>query len=499
MKKKSQKEPWQAYVETLPLPDQEKLAEYWAQFASHCRLSSREKKTMREDIERAFLYYAKAGLDLDQALALLDTKFLGGFYARPPVLWFHLDDAAKIYPLSMERGRMAVFRLSVTLKEKVVPELLQMALTFTMKRFPSFATTLKKGVFWHYLDTTKRRFSVEQEKDIPCQPLKVSHSGSQSFRALYWENRISVEFFHVLTDGSGGLIFLKTLVAEYLRLRGVEIPPTDTLWDINAAFSPEELENAFAKVPVGKIASGFMDKAALQMTGKLSQHKPCRILHMKMDAEQLKKAAEKYQATVTQYLLGLMFLAEKGATDEWQGDANIQVPVNMRKFYPSKTVRNFSLYCGIRLPIGEITDLAGILPSIREQMGKKAAAEAMAEMLTATEKLVRMLKYIPLVVKEPVAKLVYGFLGDQIFSNTLSNLGVVELPRVMAEQIQDMDFVLGTAITNRVSCALLTVNQRAVLSVSKQTVDPSFEEQLYALLSAEGIDVQVEGSPLYED
>ena len=102
---------------------------------------------------------------------------------------------------------------------------MQMALTFTMKRFPSFATTLKKGVFWHYLDTTKRRFSVEQEKDIPCQPLKVSHSGSQSFRALYWENRISVEFFHVLTDGSGGLIFLKTLVAEYLRLRGVEIPP----------------------------------------------------------------------------------------------------------------------------------------------------------------------------------------------------------------------------------------------------------------------------------
>ena len=102
---------------------------------------------MREDIERAFLYYAKIGLDLDQALALLDTKFLGGFYARPPVLWFPLDDAAKIYPLSMERGRMAVFRLSVTLKEKVVPELLQMALTFTMKRFPSFATTLKKGCF----------------------------------------------------------------------------------------------------------------------------------------------------------------------------------------------------------------------------------------------------------------------------------------------------------------------------------------------------------------
>ena len=134
----------------------------------------------------------------------------------------------------MARGRMSVFRLSVYLKRPVVPVLLQMALSFTVRRFPSFATTLKKG-FWHYLDTAKRRFSVEQGKRRSLSAIKgFPSSGSQSFRVLYWENRISVEFFHVLTDGTGGMTFLKVLVAEYLRLTGVEVVPGDALWDINA-------------------------------------------------------------------------------------------------------------------------------------------------------------------------------------------------------------------------------------------------------------------------
>ena len=70
----------------------------------------------------------------------------------------------------MRHGRMAVFRLSAYLKEPVAPALLQMALTFTIKRFPSFATTVKKGFFWHYLDTAKRRYAIEPEVEMPCKP-----------------------------------------------------------------------------------------------------------------------------------------------------------------------------------------------------------------------------------------------------------------------------------------------------------------------------------------
>ena len=430
---------------------------------------------------------------------MLDPKNLGGFYARPSAKWFALDDAAKIYPFSMEHGKMSVFRLAVYLKTEIVPELLQMALNFSIRRFPCFATTLKKGFFWHYLDTTKRRFSVMPESDIPCQPLKVSSSGSQSFRVLYYRNRISLEFFHVLTDGTGGMAFLKVLVAEYLRLCGISCKPDESLWDINGIPSTQEFENAFAKVTPSKNSSGFVNKTAVQMNGQLTQTKPCRVIHFKMNAEQLKAVAKRYNTTVTIYLLALMFLSGKAATDETKGESSIQVPINMRKFYPSKTVRNFSMYCGIRLPLEEIENIPDIIAAISEQFSVKASQDAMTEMVTSTEKLVNTFKLVPLVIKHPLVKLVSGFLGDKIFTNTLSNLGVVTFPEKMAEQIESMDIVLGTASTNRAGCALVTACNVATFSITKMTVDPTFEEKMYDLLTADGIEISAEGSAIYED
>lgn len=479
--------------------DLQLLKEFFADFNAHCLISKVETKKIREDFEKAILYYVKNGVSLEEALELLDTKYLGGFYARSSALWFALDDAAKVYPLSMEHGRMSVFRLSVYLKEQINPILLQMALNFTIKRFPSFATTLKKGVFWHYLDTTKRHFCIEPENDMPCQPLKVSHSGSQSFRVLYFNNRISVEFFHVLTDGSGGLTFLKVLTAEYLRLKGVKITKDDSLWDVNAIPSSEEFENAFSKAPQSKNASGFVDKAALQMNGKLAKVKPCRIIHFKMSVDSLKTAAKKYNCTVSGYLLACMFIATKAATDNFRGEISIQVPVDMRKFYPSKTVRNFSMYCGVRVPINDIEDINSVIERITNQLKEKTSQESMTKMITATEKMVNGIKLIPLVIKQPVTKIIYGFLGDNIFTNTLSNLNVVNIPEDMASHVESMDFVLGTAITNRVSCGLVTVNGVSTFSITKMTIDPTFEEKMHSLLVADGVEMSVEGSGLYED
>lgn len=497
-KKYAPPSPFKVYVESLSADKAELMEAFFADLSAHCLIAKKDKRMLQSDFERAILHYVHTGVSLDEALALLDIKNLGGFYARTPVLWFPLDDAAKIYPLSMKHGYMSIFRLSVYLKQPVVPELLQMALNYTIKRFPSFATTLKKGVFWHYLDTTKRRFSVEQEKGIPCQSLRVARSGSQSFRVLYYNNRISVEFFHVLTDGVGGVMFLKALTAEYLRLSGVETGADDMPWNITVAPVAEEVENTFSSVPESDYASGFMDKLAVQMNGRLADNKPCRVIHFKMNASDLKAAAKEYHTSVTVYLLGLMFLAGKAATDHLHGEASIQVPVNMRQYYPSKTLRNFSMYCGIRLPIEETTDLQSIIPNIDGQLQRKASKEAMSAMLTSTVRLVDIMKYIPLFLKQPVAKIVYGFLGDKIFTNTLSNLGVIDMPPAMAEHIECMDSMTGPPITNRASCSVITMNGTVMFTIAKATLDSTFEESMYDLLAADNIRTTVEGSDYYE-
>ena len=120
-------------------------------------------------------------------------------------------------------------------------------------------------------------------------------------------------------------------------------------------------------------------------------------------------------------------------------------------------------------------------------------------MVTSTNKMTSMLKYIPLLIKAPIAKIVYGFLGDKIFSNTLSNLGVIKLPEELSSKIESMDFILGTGITNRAGCSVITVNNITTFSISKMTVDPTFEEKLYELLENDNISVTVEGSGLYEN
>lgn len=500
--KKKRKEliytPFEKYYSTLSNNDKKKIDEFFISFDRHCLISKPVKNELKNDFENAILYYSNSNVKLDDALNYIDSKNLGGFYTRPAVLWFPLDDAAKIYPVSMEKDRMAIFRLSVYLKNNVIPEILQMSLNFTIKRFPSFATTLKKGIFWHYLDTTKRRFDVMPENDIPTQPIKVSRSGSQSFRVKYYKNRISVEFFHILTDGYGGMEFLKVLVTEYFRLLGIKTNKNNLVLDINEDPINEEFESAFKKVPKAKSASGFVDKVAVQMDGKLSKTKPCKIIHFKMDTDKLKSVAKKYNATITSYFLALMFLSSKSATEEINGDISIQVPVNMRKFYPSKTLRNFSMYCGIRLPISKINSFEDIIDEITNQLNVKASKGEMTKMITATKKMTGTFKFVPLLIKQPVTKIIYGFLGDKIFSNTLSNLGVISLPDEISKQIDSMDFILGSSITNRAGCAVVTVNGITSFSINKTTVDPTFEEKMYELLTKDGIKVQVEGSECYE-
>ena len=493
-----ERELFELWINGFEKEHQALLREYFDELNAHLSLARDEMIQFRRDFAAAIDLLLRLGCPLEEALNRLSPERLGGFYAWPATLWFRLDDAAKIYPLSMKHGQMSVFRLAAVMKEPVKPELLQIALHFTIQRFPGFATTVRKGFFWHYLDQTKRRYCIQPETDIPVRPLKIAASGSQSFRVLYYENRISVEFFHILTDATGGMCFLKTLLAEYLRLLGVGCPCGDGILDVTKPPLAGENENAFPAADRRGKGSGLTDRASLQLSGKLAPVRPCRILHFEMDAEKLREAAKSRNATVTAYLLGLLFLAGRRATEAMGGSFNIQVPVNMRKFYPSPTLRNFSMYCGIRLNLEQVTTLDDILPEIQRQLTEKTSREAMTEMIHSSTRLVNSVRFVPLFIKAPIARLIYGFLGDKIFSNTLSNLGVVHLPPEMESRVDHLEFLLGTLVSNRAGCALVTCGGKAVLTIAKQTADPSLEEALCRLLDEDAVQYAVKGSVLYE-
>lgn len=375
--------------------------------AARIDLPRAQKRALISDFRRAAEVLVSRGLSPAEAAARLGHERLGDFYLSAPDYWYPLDDAAKIYPMSMTDGWMSVFRLSAYLDAPVEPSLLQLALDITMPRFPFFATRIKRGVFWHYIDGVKRRFTVQPETELPCAPMNVAAGDSQSFRVLYYGRRVSVEFFHILTDGTWGLAFLTAL------------------------------------------------------------------------------------------LLAFMTEAAHAASDESRGDISIQVPVNMRKFCPSKTLRNFSMYCSVRTPWAEAGEAERLLPDITRQLSERASETAMRGMLASTAEMVRLLGRVPLAVKRPAARIAYGFLGERAFTSTLSNLGAAKLPPEVEAHVEKLDFVLGTGERARAACAMVTLKGLALLSVTKLTDDKTFETRLLSLLEGAGVPVKLSGSMPY--
>lgn len=495
-KKKSKK-----LVNTHHLPlndeDQSLLDDYLAQLNNRLVLAWKQKNKLQHDFLRAIEEYLAMGLSLTSSLARLDLKNLGGFYTRPPVAYFTLDDSSKAYPTGINQDQFPSFRLAATLKKAIIPSILQMALTFTIKRFPLFATTLKKGVFWHYLDSSKKRYAIEKETEPPFRAMKMSLSGSQCFRVLYYQNRISVEFFHVLTDGMGGLIFLKTLIGEYFRLLGYSITYDEQTLNPNDPPRIDETENEFAKIK-SKKATGFKNKPSLQLSGALTKFRPSQILHFHLDGLKLREVSKKYQTTVTGYLLSLMLLASAASIEEKAGNVTFQVPVSLRKFFAPQTLGNFTLFATLGLPIQEIKHKEEVISKINQQLLEKTTQEKMEEMIYGTAKLVRNIRFIPLIIKSPLVKIIMRILGEGTFSSIFSNLGVISLPKEIEGEVIDFDFLLGPKYINRLTVGSVTVNNIAKISINKQTLDASFEEHLYSLLVEDGLEIEVTGSEVYE-
>ena len=489
--------PWTHQMEILFTPaEQALLTPYLNDVRARIDLRQKYVDQLMEDHVLALKWCVEHGRTLPEAIKCLDPAQLGDFYLRERTAWYPLDTAAKVYPLSMGLKRMMMFRMSVYLKKPVEPVMMQMALNYTIRRFPYFATTIKCGFFWHYIDSAMRRFALKPETKPPCAPIRVNAISSPTFRVVWYGCRLSVEFFHVLTDGTGAAIFLRTLLREYLLLLGCDIPVGEGVFDLADTPDPREWADDFNLADQSASPEGFGDKSALQMRGLAAMEQPSRVLHYNLSVDALRRKAREKNVTITVLLLGCLMLALKDAAETHGGKRKLQIqlPVNMRKFYPSKTLRNFSMYCSIRLHPVEITGLDAILPKLSAQVCMNTGKESLDRTMTLSRKLVRYLRFIPLIVKRPIAYLIYGRLSDGVFTTTFSNLGAIALPVEMQPFVEKFDFVLGPPIRNRAVCSLCSYGDRAVLTVVKNTTLPVFENALYGYLYRLGLEPYVEGT-----
>ena len=417
--------------------------------------------------------------------------------------WMRLDNAAKIYPAASRRKWNAVFRLSATLNEKIDPKVLQSALEVTAKRFPSIAMRLKKGLFWYYLEEVTESPKVQEEDSFPCKKMPRSELKVCAFRVLYYENRISTEFFHSLTDGNGGMVFLKTLVAEYLcQKEKICIKNTDGVLDRNELPMDSELEDSFLKYS-GNVSASRREPTAYKIRGEREMDGFLHITTGIIDSKEILEKAKEHKVSLTVYLISVLIKSICKIQDKHvkikaaKRHVKILVPVNLRNFFESSSLRNFVLYVtpGINPKMGDYS-FEEILKAVYHQMGSELTEKQLNSRITANVKVEKsaILKVMPLFIKNFAMKTAYNLVGESKSCLTLSNLGVITLPEEMSEYVPRMDFLLGPQAIQNYSCAVLSYKDKLYINLSRTTIKPELEKAFYKELVRQGVHVKIESN-----
>ena len=223
--------------------------------------------------------------------------------------WIRLDNAGTLYPCTLSKKYAAMFRMTITLKEKVDSEILQKALNNVIKRFPSFRYELRQGIFWYYFRHNKKKLMIQEDFKNPMLRINFKENNGFMFRVRYFDKRVAVEYFHTLTDGYGGMTFISTLVGEYLRLKhNIKITYSKSLLNPSDRPKSDEYNDSFQKFS-RKMGNLEHESAAYHYKGI---NEPGHILHIitgVIPIDKLKVECKKYNCTITQFISALMILS----------------------------------------------------------------------------------------------------------------------------------------------------------------------------------------------
>lgn len=425
--------------------------------------------------------------------------------------WLALDNVGKIFPTENTDTWSHMIRETVVMKEDVDPKVLTQALSDIMPRFPMFAVCLRDGFFWNYLqENEKKHPKVRPDISNPCVRIKWQENDGFLFRVFYYKNRISVEFFHAITDGYGMTCFIMTLVARYLTLMGKDIPVGGFVLDINEKPTEDELSDAFYKF-AGQGGKEIKSRSGVYhfVGTRLPPHR-VNVTTGYMSVKQLKRIALKHGVTITEFLSAVSLYALYKEQEEEVGKKNfrkmksvgIQIPMNGRFKLPTKTLRNFSLstFASIE-PKKKGYTFEEVLESVSRQLRISATKDNFKAMVRGNIALERnpIVRIAPLPLKNVVVRIAFKLTAENDTSVLITNLGKIDVPSEMMNQI---DRVLLLPSTGRICGArggVATMGDILSLSFMNIYRETDVEHRIFGELCRMGLDVKVESNYPFDD
>lgn len=403
--------------------------------------------------------------------------------------WKKLDNVALIFPSSSSKADTHVFRFSCELNEPVDCELLQKALDDTIDEFPVFNYVLKRGMFWYYLEKTDLRPIVVEENRPPCSELYDINQKKLMYEVSYFGNSINFEIYHVLTDGTGAMHFLRLLVSRYITYkRGYcELP-----LDFDASYNQME-DDAFRRHYSGAHPKNKKKlPKAYVLRGQKFPESRIGIIRGHMSVKAVLDEARKRGVTMTVLLTAIMIcaIAEDIPRRSMHRPVVINLPVNLRNYFKSESVRNF--FCLVKIGYdfskrsGEFDD---VLAEVKAAFEREITPESLEDYMNGWASIESnpFVRISPLWFKDIVLNIAYR-LSSNKYTAMLSNIGILRMPGECSSHIRSFDVCNGT---QKIQACVCSYDDNLSISFTSAFTSCDIQRAFFRQLTAMGIEVEI--------
>lgn len=421
------------------------------------------------------------------------------------IKWDKLDNTAHLFPVIAGESMSNVYRISVTLTEEVQPKLLQEALERVLPWFDVFNVRIRSGVFWYYFETNQKPApEVKEEYRYPCRYISPNRNRNYLFRVNYYKNRINLEVFHVLTDGMGGITFLKELTYQYLRLAHPEL--AEKLGEGLSSETSLNREDSYLENYKKGHKKAYKTERAYMVKGEKLGPLELGVMHGYMSVKELKKVSAGYGVSINEYLVAAFLWSIykdslRGAKNKHTRPISSCVPVNLRPYFDSITMKNFFvIVSAVFKPEKENYTFEEVIKIVAESLRSQITRENLENLFAynvSNEKNF-ILRAVPLFVKSLAMKYVYRT-SALANTTTVTNIGNIQVREEYQAYIEQFSAFLSMSKGQNVKGTICSYKDRLVFTISSNLAETAVQRGFFGRLAQDGIAVQVETNGVYEE
>ena len=422
---------------------------------------------------------------------------------RKEIKWDKLDNTANVFPVIAGESMTNVYRISVTLQEEIKEELLQEALERVLPWFDVFRVRIHYGVFWYYFETNQKPAPrVKKEYRYPCQFISPNRNRNYLFRVNYYKNRINLEVFHVLTDGMGGITFLRELTYQYLRLSHPEL--REKLGDGLCSDTSLNREDSYLKNYRKSHKKGYKTARAFQVKGEKLRPLELGVMHGYMSIRELKQACKIYGVSINEYLVAAFLWSIyqeclHGAPSK--RPTSSCVPVNLRPYFNSITMKNFFvIVSAVFHPKKESYTFDEVVQIVAESLQSQINRENLENLFAynvSNEKNF-ILRAVPLFIKNIAIRYVYHN-SARANTTTVTNIGNVQVKEEYQSYIKDFSAMLSMSEGQNIKGTICSYLDTMVFTISSNLADTFVQRAFFRRLAEDGISVRIETNGVYDE